>query len=87
MSRFSLPLTVRYDEEEAFPGFGRKPVGHDEGNLDEGHVDKVVDSYVQHQTKHDQEQVLEENRDNQTRDLKENQNKYWRNTVITRHVI
>lgn len=46
-------------------------------------MDKVVDSYVQHQTKDDQEQVLEEYRYNQTRDLKENHNKYWRNTVIT----
>lgn len=36
-------------------------------------MDKVVDSYVQHQTKDDQEQVLEEHGYNQTRDLKGNQ--------------
>ena len=50
-------------------------------------MDKVVDSYVQHQTKHDQEQVLEEHGYNQTRDLKENQKQVLEEYRYNRHVI
>lgn len=63
---WKVNVTVSNGEKQSLSGLWGELVGHDEGNFDQRHVDKIVNSDVQHQTKDDQEQVLQEHGNHQT---------------------